>query len=518
MARLLLINPSYVTTYGSTGGGLANPVYPVMGLAALAGEARRAGHQVEILDMSYTVYDPQLVIDAVRRFSPDVVGITATTPLANQMTDISYIIKNISSQIRVIGGGPHATAVMEASMEQSLLDAVGYGEADQTIVDLMNTDDWRGVSGLIMRSSSELIVSDPQSPVEDLDNLAMPAWDLFPKEVYERHITRIMARRSPVSMVEFSRGCVFTCDFCASKNTVGFGYRKKSPERCAEELGVLVKLGYKEVVLADDIFTSDNNWAIQVCEEIIRRKIDITWTCSNGIRVDSANDELFAVMKRAGCYRVHFGFESGNDEVLKAFGKGGKATLDQGISAVKMARKAGLDTFGMYMIGLSSDTEKTMQDTINYSKVVPTDAMRFGITVPFPGTKMFKDLHARGKIKSFDWDDYTVYNEANQIFDHPKIPWEVIKRTFRQAHLSSYLNVAYIVRRLKKSLKELEILWDIWFFLKFIRIFGLKRGREPVNNQYQYKHIWREKLENSSASVRYVEPLPINKIIKAKNL
>ena len=86
-----------------------------------------------------------------------------------------------------------------------------------------------------------------------------------------------------------------------------------------------------EAVIADDIFTSDHDWAMAVCEEFIRRGSKMVWTCTNGIRVDSARGELFSTMKRAGCYRVHFGFESGNDDVLKAFGKGGRATLDQGI-------------------------------------------------------------------------------------------------------------------------------------------------------------------------------------------
>lgn len=94
-------------------------------------------------------------------------------------------------------------------------------------------------------------------------------------------------------MAEFSRGCVFKCDFCASKITMALGYRKKSPERCAAEVKRMYELGFREFMLADDIFTSDQRWAVKVCEAIAATRVDMAWSCTNGIRVESADDELF---------------------------------------------------------------------------------------------------------------------------------------------------------------------------------------------------------------------------------
>ena len=200
-----------------------------------------------------------------------------------------------------------------------------------------------------------------------------------PIEAYRRRYSKVLVRNPPPCTVEFSRGCLFGCDYCTSKNTMGFGHRRKSPERCADELEHLEKLGYREALLTDDIFTSNRAWAIQVCEAIIRRNLKMVWTRTNGIRVDSATDELFRVMRRAGCYRVHFGFESGNDRVLKAFGKGGRASLAQGIAAVDASRRAGLDTWGMYMLGLSADDEASMRDTIEFAKRTNVDVAKFSI-------------------------------------------------------------------------------------------------------------------------------------------
>lgn len=490
MSSLLLINPSYLRTYGGNHAGIANPVYPIMSLAALAGAARRAGHTVEILDLSYRPYDPEYLGTKIRHGGYDVVGVTATTPLVNQMRDISFLVKDVSPGTRVIGGGVHASSLPQETMQESALDAVVVGEGDLTIVEIMDGVDFSNIKGICWRDGERIVLNEPRDMVTDLDTLAMPAWDLYPIEEYKRRITKIIARYSPITTIEFSRGCVFKCDFCGSKQTMGLGYRKKSPSRCADEMLFLQDLGYKEVVLVDDIFTSDNAWALAVCEEFIRRGVKVAWTCTNGIRVDSANTELFRMMRRAGCYRVHFGFESGNDQVLKAFGKGGKASLQQGIEAVNAARAAGLDTWGMFMVGLSADTAETMQETIDFAKKVKVDVMKFGITVPFPGTPMFNELHRIGRIKTYDWDEYNVYNEARSIFDHPRLDWDLIQSMYRKAYVECYYkNPSYIARRFLRSLRTLEFFWDAYFSIKFL--FMLKTAPQDAESEnYAYRDRW----------------------------
>lgn len=490
MGKALLINPSYFRTYGSNEGGLVFPVFPVLGLAALAGAVRARGHEATILDLSYRAYDPDLLREVIAAERPDVVGVTATTPLANQLRDISYLAKDVSSSILTVGGGAHPSALPGQTMRQSALDVVCTGEADHAIADLLDGVAPAAIGGALWRDG-EAVVANPQGPlIENLDTLPIPDWEHYPLEG-SRRVTRLVARHRPVTTVEFSRGCLYRCDFCGSKNTMGLGYRKKSPARCAEELALLQHLGYREAVITDDIFTSDNQWAAAVCEEIIRRRIDIAWTCSNGIRVDSATDELFTLMKRAGCYRVYFGFESGSDEVLRAFGKGGRATLDQGVDAVQRARRAGLEPNGFFLVGLSADTEATMQDTIDYARRVELDAMKCGICVPFPGTPMFTALHAEGRIKTLDWDAYTVYNSADRIFDHPTLEWPAILRAFKRFYRQAFLlNPAYIWRRLRFMLRNHEIALTVFYTIKFLLLLG-GRGRQRDHERYAFEHRWR---------------------------
>ncbi|MBF0146473.1 MAG: cobalamin-dependent protein [Magnetococcales bacterium] len=507
MSKILLINPSYYNVYGSTQAGIANPVYPVLSLAVLGGAARIGGHEAAIMDLSYRSYDPEYVRAEILRLRPDVVGITATTPLINQMRDISFLVKDISKDILVVGGGIHASALPSETIRESALDMVVVGEGDRTVVDILDGKPAADIPGIYWRHDGEVVANGDRPLVEYLDELAMPSWDLYPIEEYEKRISKIMARHAPLITAEFSRGCIFKCDFCASKNSMGLGYRKKSPERCAEEVAYLMKLGYREFHLADDIFTSDNKWAIQVCEAIIRRNLNIAWTCSNGIRVESANLELFDVMKRAGCYRVHFGFESGNDEVLKAFGKSGRATLEEGIKAVALARKAGLETWGMYMFGLSSDTEKTMNDTIRYARRTKVDVMKFGMTVPFPGTPMFDMLREQGRIKTFNWDDYNVYNEANAIFDHPTLSSAMITKYYRKAYIDLYYkNPEYIFRNIWRGIRSGEFFWLVYYGIRFLWLLIHGSGEVGKEN-FRYKEQW-EPLKIDPKTLRSCHPAP----------
>ena len=294
----------------------------------------------------------------------------------------------------------------------------------------------------------------------------MPAWHLYNIADYHK-ISRLLCKRLPMTTAEFSRGCVYRCDFCASKITMSLGYRKKSPERCAEEVKHLDDLGYREFMLADDIFTSDQKWAKQVCDAISSTGVDMVWTCTNGIRVESADDELFRSLRKSGCYRVSFGFESGNNEVLKAFGKGGRATVEQAKKAVKMARDAGIDSNGYFMVGLSADTEKTMQETIEFARTIPVDMIKASICIAFPGTKMFNDYINKGLVRSFDWDEYMIYT-AKDLFAHENLSFEVIQHYMKKFFYRCILfNPSFIIRRIIRGIRTGEFFWDAYYATKF---------------------------------------------------
>ena len=468
MSKILLINPSYFGSYGSAKASTYNPIFPTLGLTTIAAVALERGHEVEILDLSFKPYSWMEVKSKIVSYCPDVVGITSTTPLMNQLRDISILCKDISKNILVVGGGSHASAMPYESMAESFLDIVISGEGDFTFGDICDGMPLKEILGIYYRNSNNEILFTGNRPyIENLDTLPIPAWHLYKADEYKHRMSRLLAKTPPVTMAEFSRGCIYKCDFCASKITMALGYRKKSPKRCAEEVKIMHSLGWKEFLLADDIFTSHHKWAIDVCNAIADTGLDMAWSCTNGIRVESADEELFSTMKRAGCYRVSFGFESGSDEILKAFGKGGQATIEQGHVAVNKARQSGIDTVGFFMLGLSPDTEESMNKTIDYARTLKLDMLKFGITIAFPGTPMFNEYAKLGLIKSYDWDEYHIYTEkalfALRNLSYEKI-LEFMPKAYRKAIFS---NPGFIMRRIIRGIKTGEFFWDIFYGIKF---------------------------------------------------
>lgn len=487
MARLLLINPSYHGCYANLKASIVDPVFPTLGLATIAAGALERGHRVEILDLSWRPYDFEAVRRRIRGFRPDVVGVTATTPLMNQARDISVLARDVSADIRLVVGGPHPSALPRETLLESRFDAVVVGEGDHTLAELCDGGPLADVPGVVYRDGEALHATAARAPIEDLDTLPMPAWHLYDHALYRERTSRLYARRVPFVTAEFSRGCVFECDYCASKNTMARGYRKKSPARCAAEVERMRDLGIREFMLADDIFTSDQRWATEVCEAIAATGADVLFTCTNGIRVESAEPRLFEALRRAGCYRVSFGFESGSDEVLRRFGKGGRATIEQGRRAVELARRAGIETNGYFMLGLSSDTAATMRDTIEYARSLPLDMLKFSKTVAFPGTPMFHDYARRGLIRSYDWDDYYVYS-SQELFNHPELDDADVNATMTRAYRRAILtNPAFIARRLRRALRTGELLWDAYYFAKFVL---MRDTAETFQPRYYARDRW----------------------------
>jgi len=488
MAKVLLINPSYQQQYGGNKTSVINPIYPTLGLATIAAAAEINGHEVEILDLSWRRYDYDLIKNRIVRFGADIVGVTATTTLMNQARDISVLTKDVAKaahrEILMVVGGPHPASMPEPTIRESLFDVVFTDEADESFPELCNTLDPSGVSGLYYRDGSRMVSTGRRTPISDLDSLPMPAWHLYDPDDYH-HISRLLAKKTPVTIAEFSRGCVFKCDFCASKQTMGLGYRKKSPERCAQEVEQMYRLGFREFMVADDIFSSDQKWATQVSEQIASLDIQMPWTCTNGIRIESANKALFETMQKAGCYRVAFGFESGNNEILKRFGKGGKASIEKGTEAVTAARDSGIDTLGFFMFGLSGDTEETMLDTINYAKKLPVDNMKFGVCIAFPGTPMFADYSKKGWIKSYNWDEYFVYTDQ-ALFVHENLDYQTVQRYMKTAwRKAMFFNPRFIGRRIirgVRGIKDFELFWDVFYFFKAVMLPSV--GKVFVTNYY----------------------------------
>ena len=182
--KVLLINPSYSSSYGGAKASIVNPVAPTLGLATIAATALQRGHEVEMLDMSWRPYNFELVRDHILKSKPDIVGITATTPLMNQLRDISVLVKDMSKNILVVGGGSHPSALPKETLEESMLDALFVGEADYSFADICDGKPIANIPGLFYRDNGNIISTGTRTPIENLDDLPFPPYELFPMNYY----------------------------------------------------------------------------------------------------------------------------------------------------------------------------------------------------------------------------------------------------------------------------------------------------------------------------------------------
>lgn len=469
VAKILLINPSWLPTYNNTIGVLTAQFYPSLTLAMVAANVRSKGHKVEILDYSYRKLDICNVLSIIKKEGYDIVGFTSTTPLFPQIILLSREIKKISKSIFTIAGGPHCSALPEESICEADLDAVCAGEGEYLLAQIADGENLDKIAGLTYKQKDGKIRVNENRPwLQNLDDLPMPAWDLFNLNDYKLLASPLVSKNPPVGFLETTRGCVYKCDFCANIPNYGRLLRKKSIDRVIEEVKYLKSFGFNEFALTDNIFTTDVERTKEICRRIINEKVKISWQCHNGIRVDTGDEEMFKLMKKAGCYRVAFGFESGNDEILRKFGKGGKASMEQAFNIVRMVRKAGIEILGYFMLGLLDDTEETMIETIEFGRKLDLDLVKIGYCIPFPGTSMYNTLKQKRLLKSKSWESYNVYKLVD-LFIHPNVKSDVLEKYYKLAYRRMiYTNPRFILRRFKRALVEGKIIQEAYYFTKFV--------------------------------------------------
>jgi len=444
--RILLIKPHHKEIYKDFKDVATE--YPPLGLAYIAAVLEKNGYnEIKIVDMPVEGVTEEKLRQILDEFDPQIVGITATTPTITYSLKVARLCKGALPKVMVVIGGPHATAVPEHVLSDGSVDVAVRGEGEITMLELVQNAEkgtsFKDVAGVSYREEGKIVHNQPRGVIEDLDTLPLPARHLLPIKQY----FYVDVKKTPMTTVFTSRGCPGLCSYCSARQTFGRRFRTRSPNNIVDELEMLVKTyGIKEVHILDDTFTLNRQRAMDICDEIIRRKLDIVWCCPNGVRVNTVDKELLEKMKAAGCYSLAFGFESGSQKVLNAVMKG--ITLDQSRNAIKLAKEVGIETWGFFMMGLPEDTEETIRQTIDFAKELDPDIAKFHITVPYPGTELYQKWEREGIIKSSDWDRYGIH--ASDIVDFPNISPQRLKELHKIAYKEFYMRLGYILRYLKR--------------------------------------------------------------------
>ena len=464
MTKILFFNPpSRRNVYLSTNVGVAAPSYPSLTLSTLAGNLITK-HNVKITDLDLVPNFYESIFNEIQDFKPDMIAASANTPDYFSVRDIMSLVKEKYPGIKTIVGGVHITALPAEASKEKCFDFLVLGEGDGVIAELLSTTSFEKVSGIIYTKDAyfgERISTPKRKLIDDLNTLPFPAWHLFKLNKYKN--SRLSTRVNPVGLIETSRGCAFQCNFC-NKLTFGTEHRTKDPKRVVDEIEYMLKCGFKEIHFIDDSFTQNIERAKEICIEIIRRNLRFPWSSFSGVRADMVDFDFFQLAKKSGCWQVAFGIESGDQDILNKINK--KVTLSKVENAVKLAKKAGINTFGFFILALSGETEQSMKRTIEFACKLPLDIAKFDICIPYPGTPYYNELKSQGRIKSENWSRYICHNTDEPLFDHPNLKWSTIRNYYKKAFRKFYLRPTYIIRRFNRSLRMGDLVNDINYFMR----------------------------------------------------
>lgn len=398
---VVLVAPPFDYTSGLYGfvGVRAYRNQPPLGLGYLAAVLREEGIPVVLLDAAAEGWDTARTVAEVLARSPGVVGVSAITMEAASAYAVLRGLRGSTGALLVLGGA-HANSYWQAvTAECSDLDVVVVGEGERTLAALCHAhrkgDTLEGIEGAVVRrADGTWSPLKERLPEMDLDRLPPPAYDLFPHARYVPLPHR--RKRLPATAMITSRGCSYArCTYCEMSNLVRKHFRRHSPERVVRELrGLLALTGAREVYFQDDIFITEPAWVEEFCERLKAEHLDVLWSCES--RFVGLSRALFRRMRKAGCWRVYFGFESGSQESLDIIRKG--FALDEARQGARDAREAGLDVVGFFMLGLPGETPEMGKKTIDFALTLGLNHAIFSLTVPHPNTELYEICRRTGTI------------------------------------------------------------------------------------------------------------------------
>ncbi len=386
--RILLIYPPASHKekgQGNIAGRDKDSVFIPYGLLTVAAHLRQFGFHVEVINL--TTFTWQEALDAVRDRPADLFGISCHTFDRHAAAALGTQIKARYPQSHLTVGGPHVSALpREWLSHYEAFDTVVIGEGEATVLELAERlQDRRpttGIAGTAYRDDGSPVLGPPRARIEDLDALGKP-WEHFD------YVT-------PVT----SRGCTGQCTFCSTPKLWGRKIRFRSAESTLEELEHLaIARGFHELPIKDDTFVVNRKRLLAVCRGIVERQLDFSWSCD--ARVDHITPEMLTEMRRAGCWRVSFGVESGSPEILASIGK--RTNLDQVAKATAAAKELGIEARFYLIVGNRGETPATVRQTFDLvERLEPNDCLLYCLQV-YPGTKEFEYAQQEGLVATEDF-------------------------------------------------------------------------------------------------------------------
>jgi len=433
--RVVLVNPPYPK------GAHQHPALIPLSLGYLGAVCEREGHDVHVIDCQAERLDFEGFQRRLRDAEPDVVGITSATLTYNSALKIARIAKETFPNCQTVMGGCHATFWdVNALKESPYVDIIVRNEGELTFLELLDkieaNQELNDVRGITYRQNGKILKNEDRPYIEDLDSLPYPAHHLLKLNQYLKYGKLIIP-------IMTSRGCIYWCDFCCAVRMFGRKYRMRDPIKVVDEIEYMHRtFRTDQFTFYDDAFSVNFDRVEKICDEIIKRGLDIKWDCET--RVDMVNKGLLKKMKRAGCIAVWFGVESGSQMILDKMHK--RIRIEQTRKAFKIAQQIGLITVASVILGFPGETEETLWETINFVMSLDPHDVGYYIATPYPGTPLYETVKKNGWLKTENFDKYDT---ATPVFETPYLSAEKLRRVREKAYQKFYLRPNYVAKMFK---------------------------------------------------------------------
>jgi len=453
-AKILLITTSFEEISKLTGAKTSEEMHYPIGLAYLHAYLKSKGHHTKMLCLNHTSYEDcfKKLIETVKEFSPQIVGFQVlTSNRISTYNSIEHLHKNFPD-IKIILGGIHATIMYEQLIKKYPFTIVVLGEGERTMEELSKEllnkkPNFERIDGIAYFDKK--VIRTKTRELINLDEAPFPSHELFLKN---RDCACILT----------SRGCPMNCSFCCLNPESKRKVRFRSPKNVVDEIEYIARTfpWIKKIWIHDDSFFIDNQRVINICDELLKRKIKMNFTCSG--RMKPVSKEMIQKLEQTGFKEVLLGLESGSERILKSCHKG--ITPEDVINTFRLFSKSNISVKIFLIVGLPGETIYTINETINLVRRIQKIkyilmGSTFNLLTIYPGTEVYEIA----KEKKFIDDEYWLTDKECPIYTAEN-NYEKLK--YFEKHLSTNLSI-YKIKTWKGFLPQIVMVpYALKYFLK----------------------------------------------------
>jgi anaerobic magnesium-protoporphyrin IX monomethyl ester cyclase len=433
--KVALVNPPTLLTIRNV--GTMKPSLP-LGLAYVAAAARRAGHEVTVIDAIAMAPRETDRDGPIMRIGAGPEEIVAAIPRDTQVIGVGCLFSFLWPSVRrllqamrasfpgvpIVCGGEHFSALGERSLREAPIDAIVVGEGEETFVELLaqlEVGDRRfdRIPGLAFLHAGVPFKTPQRARTRNVDEIEPPAWDLFEPDTYNRHGFANGMRLGHSMPILATRGCPYQCTFCTSPSMWTTRWYAREPSRVVDEIQSYYER-YRAVAFPFQDLTAimKRSWVIEFCQELLRRPLRIRWQFPSGTRCEAFDDDVARLMFEAGCRYVSFAPESGSDRIRELLSK--RMQRDALYAAVGAAVRAGMHVTCFFMIGSPDETPRDLADTVAMVRALA----RRGVGdischyfYPAPGTALYRELDRAGQLRHDDMELMSTLLNTDLLLD-----------------------------------------------------------------------------------------------------